>query len=160
MRLLRWIAIVFAGLVMLVGAVAFGARFADGPIAVFPGGPFASGEWVEDPNVDFSFAANIEEIELESGASPTSRTTWILLDGKRAYIPCSLGFPPGKRWHTEALASPEAVVRIEGKRYRRRLVKVEDDALVQRLATAAGQKYGSGPPGGSGVWFFHLAPPS
>ncbi len=159
MKLLRWIAIVLGAFVMLVAAVAFGARFADGPIAVFPGGPFATGVWVEDPNVDFSFAADIEEIELESGVPPTSRTTWILLDGKQAFVPCSLGFPPGKRWHTDALTNPEAVVRIEGKRYRRRLLKVEDDALAQRLAAAAQQKYGDGPPGGAGVWFFHLAAP-
>jgi hypothetical protein len=158
-KLLRWIAIVLGALVGLVAAVAFGARFADGPIAIFPGGAFATGVWVEDPNVDFSFAADIEEIELQSGAPPTSRTTWILLDGEQAFVPCSLGFPPGKRWHTDALTSPEAVVRIEGKRYRRRLLKVEDEALVQRLAAAAEQKYGGGPPSGSGVWFFQLAPP-
>ncbi len=70
MKLLRWIAIVLGAFVMLVAAVAFGARFADGPIAIFPGGAFAMGVWVEDPNVDFSFAADIEEIELESGAPP------------------------------------------------------------------------------------------
>lgn len=159
MKLLSWIAIVVGGLVFLVGAIAFGARFADGPVALLPGGPFASGEWVEDPDVDFGFAAEIQEIELQSGAPPSSRTVWILVDGRAAYVPCSLGFPPGKRWHTEALIHPDAVVRIEGRRYRRRLVKVEDEALAARLGAVAREKYSGGPPGDAGVWFFHLAPP-
>jgi hypothetical protein len=79
---LRAIAILLLVLVLLFAAAAFGARFADGPLAVFPGGPFRTGEWVDDPAADLSFAADIPEIELESGAPPTSRTVWILvLDG-------------------------------------------------------------------------------
>jgi hypothetical protein len=158
MKLLRWIAIATGGLVLLIAAVAVSARFSDGPVALFPGGPFASGEWV-DTVADWSFAAGIQEIELQSGEPPTSRTTWILVDGAEAYIPCSLGFPPGKRWHMDALTNPGAVVRIQGKRYPRRLVKVEDEALQQRLSAAAQAKYSGGPPGDSATWFFQLAPP-
>lgn len=161
MKILRALLLVAVGLVVLAAAVAYGARFHDGPIGMFPGGPFASGEWVEDPNVDFSFAADIREIELQSGTPLRSRTTWILTDGSEAYVPCSLDFPPGKRWHMEALAHPEAVVRIAGKRYRRRLIKVEDPAEQKRLRAIARAKYGTGPGGeGSPVWFFHLAPPA
>ena len=160
MKVLKWLGIAMGALVLLLATVAFGARFADGPVAILPGGPFQSGEWVEDPNVDFGFAADIGEIELESGASPTSRTTWILVEGRKAYIPCSLGFPPGKTWHEEALSRPEAVVRIEGKRYRRKLVKVDDAALEERLTAIVREKYSGGPPSDAGAWFFELAPPS
>ncbi|MDH3214005.1 MAG: hypothetical protein OEM05_16120 [Myxococcales bacterium] len=55
---------------------------------------------------------------------------------------------------------PDAVMRIEGKRYRRRLLKVEDAALQQRIGAIATAKYGGGPPGDPGFWFFHLAPPA
>jgi len=51
-------------------------------------------------------------------------------------------------------------MRIEGKRYRRRLLKVEDAALQQRIGAIATAKYGGGPPGDPGFWFFHLAPPA
>jgi len=159
-KILRWLGIGLGCLVVLIAAVAFGARFADGPVAVFPGGAFQSGDWVEDTSVDFGFAADIAEIELESGAPPTSRTTWILVEGAKAYVPCSLGFPPGKRWHKEALTKPDAVVRIAGKRYRRTLVKIEDEALEGRLKAIVGDKYSGGPPSDSGVWFFELAAPS
>jgi hypothetical protein len=159
MKLLRWLGIGLGALVVLLAAVAFGARYADGPIAIFPGGAFQSGEWVREPVDDWSFAGPVQEIELQSGSPPTSRTVWILVDGQEAYVPCSLGFPPGKRWHTEALTNPDAVVRIDGRLYPRKLEKVEDEALQDRLRTLAEQKYGGGPPGDSGVWFFHLAPP-
>ena len=159
MRVLRAIAIGVGVLVLLVAAVAFGARFADGPVALFPGGAFRTGDWVEDPAADLSFAADIQEIELESGEPPTSRTVWILVEGGAAYVPCSLSFPPGKRWHFDALEHPAAVVRVDGKRYRRRLEKVQDPALHARLIEAAQAKYSSGPVSGEGdVWFFLLAP--
>jgi hypothetical protein len=158
-RVLRWLAIALAALVAGVGLVAIGARFADGPIAMLPGGPFRTGEWVEDPHVDWSFAADTREIELQSGDPVRSRTTWILVVDGEAYIPCSLSFPPGKTWHREALENPDAVVRVGGKRYRRRLVKVDDPALEQRLRETARAKYEPPPGSGGGVWFFHLAPP-
>lgn len=161
MRVMRWVSAVVGILALGIGALAIGARFTDGPIAVLPGGPFQSGEWVEDPEVDWSFVRDIREIELQSGVGPSSRTTWILFLEGQAYIPCSLGFPPFKRWHHEALDDPEAVVRIEGRRYRRSLRKVEDRALHQRLFRASEKKYGGGPVSDvDGVWFFLLDTPS
>ena len=160
MKVLRWLVIVLVVIIASIALVAFGARFADGPVAIFPGGPFESGEWVEDPEVDWSFAADLEEIELQSGDPVRSRTTWILVVDRDAYVPCSLSFPPGKSWHHEALESPEAVVRVAGKRYARRLVKVDDPALEQRLGEAARAKYRPPPGSEGGVWFFHLAAPT
>jgi len=156
MKWLQRIGLALGGLVALGALVAFGARFADGPLAILPGGPLQSGEWVEEPDVDWSFAADIEEIELESGGR--SRTTWILVHEGEAYVPCSLSFPPGKSWHREALEDPAAVVRVAGKRYPRRLEKVDDAELEAALGEAALAKY-TPPPGGGGAWFFHLAPP-
>jgi hypothetical protein len=158
MKWLRYLALAIVGLALALALVSFGARFADGPISMFPGGPFESGEWVEQNDVDWSFAADIDEIELQSGDPARSRTTWILVADGEAYIPCSLGFPPGKTWHHEALQDPDAVVRVDGKRYRRTLVKVDDAELERRLGAIALEKY-SPPPSSDGVWFFHLAPP-
>jgi hypothetical protein len=53
------------------------------------------------------------------------------------------------------------VNRIEGKRYRRRLERVEDEFLISRLAEEVRDKYTSLPSSDpSEVWFFHLAPES
>jgi len=156
MKALRWLAFALAAVVVSLALVALGARFADGPVAIFPGGPFESGEWVEDAQVDWTAAADLEEIELQSGGR--SRTTWILVVDGEAHVPCSLSFPPGKTWHREALEDPEAVVRVAGKRYARRLIKVDDPALEQRLVETVRAKYRP-PPGSGDVWFFHLAAP-
>jgi hypothetical protein len=157
MKVLRWLAIGIGLVLLFLVLLGVAARFSDGPIAIFPGGPLQSGEWVEDPAVDWAFASDIQEIELESGGG--SRTTWILVLDGEAYIPCSLDFPPGKSWHHNALKRPEAVVRIEGKRYRRRLEQVQDESIKQGLTDIVGEKYGGGPGGdASRIWFFRLAP--
>jgi hypothetical protein len=85
---MKWLVRIGIGLGTLVALLAllvFGARFADGPLAILPGGPLASGEWVDDPDVDWSFAAEVAEIELESAGR--SRTTWILVHEGEAYVP-------------------------------------------------------------------------
>ena len=158
MKWIRRLALLLAVLVLAVAALAFGSRFADGPLEPFRGGPFKSGEWVEDPDVNWLFAADVKEVELESGEG--SRITWILVVDGEAYVPCSLRFPPGKRWHLDALEDPRAVLRIDGRRFRRRLVREEDPARRQRLFDVGRAKYGYPPDTPlDQIWFFRLAPP-
>jgi hypothetical protein len=159
MKMIRWLGIGVAIAAVSIALFAWGARLADGPIGMFPGGPFESGDWVSEELIDWTFAANLPEIELQSGSPARSRTTWILVAEGEAYVPCSLSFPPGKSWHREALQDPDAVVRIEGKRYRRKLVKIDDPPLEQQLLEAAQRKY-QPPPSSAGVWFFRLAAPA
>ncbi len=155
---LRWIVRVVAGVGVAVVAVAFAACFTDGPIAIFPGGPLRGGELVETGEIDWDALAEVREVELESGGR--SRTTWFVVHEGQAYVPCSLNFPPFKRWHEEALADPRAVLRVEGKRYRRTLRRVDDPALHRVLFDKGGAKYGGGPSSSpEEQWFFHLAPP-
>ena len=42
MRILKWLAGAIGALVLLLVAVVIGARFADGPMAIIPGGPIRS----------------------------------------------------------------------------------------------------------------------
>ena len=62
MKILRWIGIVVAALVVVIALVFVGARFADGPLALIPGGALRSGELVADPDVDWTFAADVPTI--------------------------------------------------------------------------------------------------
>jgi len=145
-------------LVATVAAVALAARFHDGPLALFPGGPLKSGELVADPNVDWTFAAPIREMELESDGR--SRTTWLLVDEGQLYVPASVKFPPLKNWHLRALQDPRATVRIGGKRYRRELQRVGDPEQRRKLLGIAAKKYPVPPATGSDdIWLFRLAPP-
>ena len=155
MRALKWIGGILLGLVAIVGLLFLGARFSDGPIAIIPGGPLVSGELIEHPVGDWSFARSVETIELQLSGENTSRTTWILVHEGRAFIPCSLGFPPGKRWHFRADQDGRAVVRIEDKRYPVMLRRLAESTLEPQLKSIVESKYG-GAPGDSGTWFFAI----
>ena len=159
MTLLRWLLRIAVGLVALIALVFFAARLHDGPLGPLPGGPLEAGEEVGAPVADWSFVKDIPEVELQLASQGSSRTTWILFHEGQAYVPCSLGFPPGKRWHHDAAADGRAVLRILGKRYPVTLTKL-DDAATQQLAEViraeVTRKYGQLPPSDAGVWLFRV----
>jgi len=159
MAVLRWLVRIAAVLVALIALVFFGARFHDGPLGPIPGGPLAAGELVAEPVADWSFVKDTGEIELQLDSQNRSRITWIFfLDGK-AYVPCSLGFPPGKNWHQQAAQDGRATLRIDGKRYPVTLTKL-DDAVVQQMGDTVRaeltRKYGELPATEAGVWVFEV----
>ena len=145
-------------LVGLIALVVVASRFSDGPLVeMLPGGPFRTGEIVTDAPADWSFLAEHQFVEFESAGR--SRKSYIFtLDGE-AFVGASLGFPPFKTWHEKALENPDAVLRIDGKRYPRRMHLVEDEALRARLKEQGREKYGGGPDPSSDTWFFRLDPP-
>ncbi len=158
MRILRWLGAALGLAVALVAVTALAARLSDGPIGPFAGGPLASGEWVDEAPADWSFAAPVREIELQLLAPPRSRTTWIVVAGGRAYVPCA--FPDirlWKQWPHEALRDGRAVARIEGRRYPVTLVRESDPVLREALDRRVAEKYPiieAEDPGE--VWFFRL----
>jgi hypothetical protein len=160
MSLLRWLLRIVVGLAALVALLFFAARLHDGPLGPIPGGPLEAGAEVTEPVADWAFVKDIAEVELQLASQGSSRTTWILFHEGQAYVPCSLGFPPGKSWHHAAAADGRAVLRIEGKRYPVTLTKL-DDAAVQQLAdtvrSEVTRKYGEVPPGDAGVWLFQIS---
>ncbi len=156
MRILKILGGIVAVLLLAVAATFVAARFHDGPISAIPGGPLTSGERVSSPVADWGFAASVETIELQLAEDDTSRTTWILVSDGRAYIPCSLGLPPGKTWHFRADQDGRAVVRILGKRYQVTLTRVSNSTLESELRTVVSSKYGGDSRSDTGVWFFLL----
>ncbi len=187
MRILRWLGIALVALVAVLVAVLVGigvvARFSDGPIGPFPGGPLRSGTLVSEPEVDWSFA-NGREIELQLVEPPGSRTTGIMLHEGQLYVPCDLGFMWGrfsgrtrwilnliyvfKRWHEDALLDGRVVLRIAGKRYERQAVRVTDLELLARLRLqleemarqwVSPEPLGEAPTDGpKDIWFFRMEP--
>ncbi len=147
------------GLLVLVGLGVVAVVLApqsDGPMGPLPGGPLQSGTPNRGAVADWSFAADEETIELQLVSQDRSRTTWILVRDGAGYIPCSLGFPPGKSWHQHALRSGDARIRIDGRIYAVRLEKIESEVLSARLVVDLADKYDSTPPGDAGIWFFRL----
>lgn len=156
MRVIIFLIKAVVTLALLIGITFVFARFHDGPIALIPGGALVGGELVETPVSDWTFAKDIETIELQLDGDDTSRTTWILVHNGRAYIPCSLGFPPGKNWHLRADADGNAVVRVAGSRYPVLMKRLEGSPTESKLVSIVGTKYGGGPSSDAGVWFFAL----
>ncbi len=149
-----------AGLVALAG-LAVGARFADGPLGPFPGGPLRGHEETgSEP--DWSFAAGLETVELEvGGGRPRSILTGVLVDDGRLYVPTTLA--PLKRWPGTVHRHPDVRVRVAGRLFERRARRVTDAARLADLASAARAKYG--PPYhherlAAWTWFFRLDPTS
>jgi hypothetical protein len=166
---LRLVGIVLAVLLVAIAGLAIAARFHDGPIAIFAGGPFESGELVTGPEPDWSFVREVREVEFQLLDPPRSRTTWILDHAGKAYIPC--GYMTTwwgriwKRWPHEAAEDPRVLLRIDGKLYERRLVRIEDGPVVAPLLAELGRKYAGGRDvpmealtSGS-LWLYELAPP-
>jgi hypothetical protein len=154
MTALRWIRRIAIGLVLLVTAFALGARFHDGPLGPLPGGVLASGPLVTQAVADWSFAADVAEIELQLESQSRSRTVWVLVHQGKAYVPAAVAFPPGKTWHRSALEDGRATLRIDGKRYPVTLAKVDDETLAAGVREVAARKYGAGP--GGEIWLFSV----
>lgn len=163
------IALGLLGSLLLLLAVALvAARFADGPVAMIPGGPFTSGELVTGPEPDWSFARELREVELQLVDPPRSRTTWILEHDGDIFVPC--GFMTSrwgrlwKRWPVEALEDGRALLRIGDALYERQLVRIEDGPLLAPLVAELDRKYGRaeqlGPQAvaAGDLWLFQLAP--
>jgi hypothetical protein len=165
---LRILGLALAVLLVAIAGLAVVARFHDGPIAIFAGGPFESGELVTGPEPDWSFVRDVEEVQFQLLDPPRSRTTWILTHDGTAYIPC--GYMTTwwgrlwKRWPHEVAKDPRILLRVDGKLYERRLVRIEQGPEVVPLLAELSRKYGRGreipmEAVTSGyLWLFELAP--
>ena len=167
MRILKWIARAFGGVLLLLVALGIGARFADGPIAILPGGPLESGEIVTGAEPDWTFARDTMEMEFQLVEPPLSRTIWLQVHDKKLYvISAYMNSPIGKiwkKWPAQALKDGRAVIRIDGKRYERQLVRIQNDRpVIEAIAAEVNRKYGqplSADMADTGdVWFFGLEP--
>jgi hypothetical protein len=157
MRFLRILGRSALALVALIGALFLAARFMDGPLGAVPGGALQSGPLVVEGVEDWSFAADVDTIEMQLISDGRSRTVWILVREGQGFIPCAIGAPPGKTWHLHAEEDGRALIRVNGKRYPVTLTRVADIGLQDALGSVTQDKYPS-PPGADGEsWYFKLA---
>ena len=167
MQILMWVT-GGAGLVVLaVLALVIGARFGDGPIALVPGGPLVSGELITGREPDWTFARDITEMEFQLVEPSRSRTVWLQVHDKKLYVVSaymnSMVGQIWKQWPAHALQDGRAVVRLDGKRYERQLVRILDDRpLLEAITAEVNRKYGAGLSADMATtgdaWFFALEP--
>ena len=162
MKVLRWLGISLAVLVVLLVAASVAARFSDGPLGIIAGGPLEAGELVTGRDVDFSFVDPIATIEFQLVDPPRSRTVWVVQIDGVPYVPCGfLAVPLWKQWPHEAQEDGRAILRIDGKRYERQAVRVTDLETHARVSDLVAEKYGlgrSGEPDPDAVWIFRMDP--
>ena len=156
-RVLRWLGIAVATVVLGFGALFVAARFHDGPIGPFKGGAFRSGEAAEAP-ADWSFAADHQTLELELPAEVGQAiTTWLVVEGGHLYVPC--GVAESKSWPHAVVRDGNVRVRIDGKIYTLRATRVDDPATLARVVPLLAAKYDVRGDGfGTRDWLFALEP--
>ena len=159
--ILRAAGIALGAVVALALVVVGYARFSDGPLGPLSGGALRAGELMTEADPDWSFVTDIVEIELQLVEPPRSRTTWILHHRGRIYVPCGfVNIRLWKQWPHEAVEDGRSLVRIQGKRYARELVRVDEPAIRVALTKRVAQKYALEPSQlpGENLWFFRLDP--
>ena len=167
-RVLVVVAILILIPVVALGALMVSARFSDGPSAVFSGGPLVAGELVTGPEPDWSFARDVGTIELQLLDPPRSRLIWIAEhEGKIYVVSGYMGSFIGrlwKRWPGQAERDGRAILRIEGKRYERQLVRIITGEVVEGVTAEFSRKYRAGMTPAAieseNTWLFELAPRS
>lgn len=166
MRILKALGILLAVLLLAVFGVLVSARFADGPWEIIAGGPFTSGERHVGPEPDWSFVRDIPTVEFQLIDPPRSRTTWILEHDGRIFIPCGYMETTWgrlwKQWPLEAEKDGRALLRVQGKLYERRLVRITEGPDVAAVTALIAAKYRvpatvEAVTSGS-LWLFELAP--
>ena len=167
-NLLRVIGVLLCIPFVAIGALMVTSSNSDGPSAVFGGGPLVAGELATGSEPDWSFARDIGTIELQLLDPPRSRLIWVAVHEGRLYVVSGyMGSRIGRlwnRWPAHAERNGRAIVRIAGKRYERKLVRIRTGAVVEDVTGEFRRKYGfqSTPAEieAGASWLFELAPPS
>ena len=165
----RTVTIVLCLLLIPVTAVTTAAmkqRFADGPNRVFSGGSLESGELHTGSEPDWRFVSEVSTIELQLLNPPRSRRIWTAeYDGKLYVWSGYMGTAVGrlwKRWPVQAERDGRAVIRIDGKRYERQLVRIKSGEILDGISEAIRSKYPSQTNRtaveAGDVWVFEAAP--
>lgn len=161
------------GLLVLIPAVALATlwlehRGADGPSILFPGGALVSGPLHQGPEPDWAFTDQVGTIELQLFDPSSSRRVWVVEVDGRLFVPSGyMTSALGRIWKHWAFHADSgdgrAMVRIDGVRYPRRLLRVREGDVLDRIGAKMAAKYRA-PVSRADVeagntWIFELAPP-
>jgi len=121
------------------------ALAACGPLGPIPGGRL-SGEVGPANNSDWSFASDVETAQLETRPDdPHSVNTWFVALGPQLYVPTSMILGPKdpheRGWVVNVQADPRVRIRLDGRVFERRAVRVEGGQEYDRARSALESKY-------------------
>lgn len=144
-KLLKWMGITVAAI--LVGIVVFftAMRFHDGPVAIISGGPFKSGEIAPSPQ-DWSFIEGRPIIEFQTMDPQTSRTVWLVVYKGRlflisGYMTTNYG-KLWKQWPHYMEEDDRVILRVDNRLYEQRLERIREGNIIEPVIRKFGAKYG------------------
>jgi hypothetical protein len=148
MRLMKWLGISIGAIAAMFLLFVVVARFGDGPTEIIPGGALVDGELHTGPEPDWTFARDIPEMEFQLVEPTVSRTIWLqVVEGKLYVVSGYMNSMVGKlwkHWPMQAEKDPRAVIRIDGKRYERKVVRLgPDHPALPGIAAEVARKYGA-----------------
>ena len=144
-------------------AVCAGLLGACGPIGPIPGGRL-SGEPGDPQLADWSFVSIHEQAQLETRPTdPHSVNVWIVGLGEHLYVPTSMIIgpkdPTRRSWAAHVAEDPDVRIRIAGRLYERRAVRVDDADEYATARAALEAKYALDEPDPERtIWIFRLDP--
>lgn len=144
------IAVTVVAVVVLAALGRMLLAYADGPVFVFAGGPFRSGEPVAFESIDWAGYDALSELEIELVGAGSSRILWFSVYDGAAYVACDLDCVGGvlPRWPQQIERDDRVVIRIEGQRVEGVLVHVPHGSDEYVAAKAARERKYSGDGGG------------
>jgi hypothetical protein len=136
--LLKAIGISVGALLAVGGAVILGALWFYGPLGPVPG-PELAGSVVDEPVEDWSFVDAVKVIQLETHPEdPYSVNTWVTKLGGGIYV---FGGGEDSPWVQNIGDDPRVRIRIEGRIYERRAVRVADLETKRAFLMSMRSKY-------------------
>jgi len=166
MGFLKWLLVFIAAVVVSMAVFLNYMKSHDGPIEIFSGGPFQTGELVTvEPNWDS--IKDLETIQFQLLDPPRSRTTWLAVHkGKLYTISAFMNSPIGKiwkKWPNQAIKDGRSLLRIDGKIYERQLTRIPADSeLAIPILKELDRKYHVGTNteflNNGNTWLFEIAP--
>jgi len=146
-KILKWMGISIAVLVIGVAVLLGSMRFHDGPLAILSGGPFTTGLLSAAPD-DWSFLKDRPTIEFQTMDPAQSRTVWLASFDQRlfvvsGYMTTNYG-AIWKQWPYYLEADDRVILRIDGKLYEQRLQRIMSGPAVNPVLREFARKYGDG----------------
>ena len=161
----KWVGIILGVIVLAIGGFFVSMRFHDGPIEIWSGGPFKTGELAKAPD-DWGFLTDRLTIEFQTMDPETSRTVWVGVYEGRLFIVSgymTTGYGKiWKQWPYYIEDDDRVILRIDGKLYKQRLERIVDGPIIAPVVEEFGRKYnfqGSEEVVKSGyMWMFEVLP--
>lgn len=143
-KILKWAGMVVAVFALLVGVFLISMRFADGPVEIFSGGAFTSGELTAAP-ADWTFLTDRNTIEFQTMDPTTSRTVWVAVHEQRLFL-LSGYMDTGyggiwKKWPHYLENDDRVILRIDGKLYEQRLERIMQGSEIVPVLSEISRKY-------------------